>query len=152
MDTPVRAQLEADLERDGRVLLPQKSIILGVAKAAKAVDRVQVVFDTIVTPEHKEISFRGIAMMPDGSQGLVGEVDLQKDKSTLAGVGAALSTTSRAAISAADPTGFGAQLGANVADETLQNMDKDLNQAGRVDRIISVNAYTPIQIFVDETF
>ncbi len=58
----------------------------------------------------------------------------------------------RAAIGAADPTGFGARLGANLADESLRNVDGDFRSNQKVNRIVTVDEYTVIEVFVDETF
>lgn len=152
VESPVRAELRKSLEVNGRTLIPKGSIFLGTAGVVSSIDRVQIVFNRVMTPDRKEIRFKGRALMEDGSQGIVGEVDMRKDVSLAAGAGSAFASTARAATRSTGQLGFGAQFGANMADETLRSAQGDLSNAQRVDRIITVNEFTPIQVYVDETF
>jgi len=136
--TPVVAQTEYDITFLGKVMLPKNTKIIGSCSVDKSVDRINIVFDTIVFPDGEEISFRGLALATDGSGGVPGKVTKQKAK-----LPAKILLTAAA-------TGASAATNSDVPAEMIKGISDDAQQeiASKQDYSISVKKDTGIQIYV----
>lgn len=136
--TPVIAQTEYDITFLGKVMLPKNTKIIGTCNVEKSVDRVNIVFNTIVFPDGQEIGFTGIALHTDGSGGVPGKVTKQKAK-----------LPAKILLSAA-ATGAGVATGNSVAADMIKGISDEAQQevAEKQDYSISVKKDIGIQIYV----
>lgn len=74
LEVPVIAIIQQDFLKDGKVVIPKRSKLLGKSSILQTENRLNIHFYRLVTPDQKEIPFSGIALMPDGSAGLVGKL------------------------------------------------------------------------------
>jgi hypothetical protein len=72
LESPVIAVVDQDVTLDGSAVIPQGSRAIGSTGGAVR-DRVSVKFTSLVFPAGGEIEFSGLALMGDGSAGLVGK-------------------------------------------------------------------------------
>lgn len=72
-ESPVAAVVEAELRRDGRLLVPFGSRLLGKTVGA-ANNRVDVEFETLVYPDQKARKIKAVALELDGSRGIAGKL------------------------------------------------------------------------------
>ena len=136
--TPVVAQTEYDITFLGKVMIPRNTKIIGSCSVEKSVDRVNIVFDTIVFPDGEEINFRGLALDVDGSGGIPGKVTKQKAKLPAK----ILLTAAATGASAATNSDVPAEMIKGISDEAQQEI------ASKQDYSISVKKNTGIQVYV----
>ncbi len=72
-ESPVAAVVEAELRRDGRLLVPFGSRLLGKTIGA-ANNRVDVEFETLVYPDQSIRRIKAVALELDGSRGIAGKL------------------------------------------------------------------------------
>lgn len=73
LESPVVAVVDRNVELDDAVIIPQGSRVIGYTAGAVK-DRINVRFTSLLLPNHREIAISGLALMRDGSAGLVGRV------------------------------------------------------------------------------
>lgn len=154
LESPVVAVVERAVQLGNNVIIPEGSHVIGhTAGAVK--DRVNVRFTSVVLPNDSEMSISGLALMKDGSAGLVGKV---KGKSNAVLTGAARIGTG-AAVVATEFAGQGSlnqpfsqgdylrnQMAAEVASQGSQ-LSNRWQQPTSVP-IVAVGANQPITIFL----
>ena len=81
LQTPVIATVDDPVTspKDGTIILPRKTRLIGTADILKSDDRVNVRFSIAVLPNGREFELVGIALSPDGSAGIKGTVKEYKD-------------------------------------------------------------------------
>lgn len=72
-NSPVVAKIMQDHYHLGSLFIPKGSKLIGAATQDNNPKRVMVTFDTIVYPNKRQVSFRAMALNPDGSSGLTGQ-------------------------------------------------------------------------------
>jgi hypothetical protein len=73
LESPVIAVVDRNVQLGDSVLIPQGARIIGYTAGAVK-DRINVRFTSLVLPNNREIAISGLALMKDGSAGLVGHV------------------------------------------------------------------------------
>jgi hypothetical protein len=74
LESPVIAVVDRNVQLSDRVIIPQGSRVIGYTAGAVK-DRINVRFSSLVLPNsRREIAISGLALMRDGSAGLVGKV------------------------------------------------------------------------------
>jgi hypothetical protein len=73
LESPVIAVVDRSVELGDEVIIPQGSRIVGYTAGAIK-DRINVKFTSLLLPNQQEIAISGLALMKDGSAGLVGKV------------------------------------------------------------------------------
>ena len=149
LQTPVIAVLDesALCPRDGRVILPKKTRLLGTADILKSDDRVNIRFTIAVLPNGREFELNGIALSPDGSAGIKGTVKEYKDarfmssalSGAMGGMGQAIATTLPGQPLVAGAIGGALSQGAQEA-QTISNQ--------KVDVSISVPPFQKTHVFL----
>ena len=136
--SPVIAQTEFDITFLGKVVIPKNTKIIGNSNIEKTIDRVNVVFNTIVFPDGQEIKFTGLALHTDGSGGIPGKVKKQKTRLPAKILLSAAATGASVAAQNEVP----AQMIKGIAEDTQQEM------AGKQDYSISIKKDVAILIYV----
>ena len=103
LQTPIVAVVDepAVNPKNGLVIFPRKTRLLGTADILKSDDRVNIRFHVAVLPTGREFDISGIALSPDGSAGIRGTVKEYKDvrlmtsavSGALSGVGQVVTTS-----------------------------------------------------------
>lgn len=154
LESPVVAVVDRSVQLGNTIVIPEGAHLIGhTAGAAK--DRVNVRFTSVVLPDDREMPISGLALMKDGSAGLVGKV---KGKSNTVLAGAARIGTG-AAVVATEFAGQGSlnqpfsqgdylrnQMAAGVASQGTQ-LSNRWQQSMSVP-IIAVDANQSITIFL----
>src|SRR5207302_8314773 len=73
LESPVIAVVDRSVQLDNSVLIPQGTRVIGYTAGAVK-DRINVRFRSLILPSNREITISGLALMKDGSAGLVGKV------------------------------------------------------------------------------
>src|SRR5438309_778997 len=73
LESPVVALVDRDVEIGDVVIIPQGSRVIG-STAGAVKDRINVRFTSLLLPDRREITISALALMRDGSAGLVGKV------------------------------------------------------------------------------
>ncbi len=73
LESPVVAVVDRNVELNDSVLVPQGARVVGYTAGAVK-DRINVRFTSVLLPNNREITISGLALMKDGSAGLVGKV------------------------------------------------------------------------------
>src|SRR5207253_6802416 len=73
LESPVVAIVDRNVELNDSVLIPQGARVVGYTAGAIK-DRINVRFTSVLLPNNREIAISGLALMKDGSAGLVGKV------------------------------------------------------------------------------
>lgn len=136
--TPVAGELESGASFLGRMVLPEKTKLLGRALILKSHDRLNIEFDLAVMPDGREVPLSGIALSPDGSAGIKGKVEKHKD-SAVASAALKGAILGAAAMTSAAVNPMAAEAGQAVAEEATKTIDLSNQQ---VDVSISVPAFT----------
>jgi hypothetical protein len=156
LESPVVAIVDRDVELGDVVLIPQGSRVIG-STAGAVKDRINVRFTSLLLPDHREITISALALMRDGSAGLLGKVQGSAHP-MLAGAGrvatgAAVAATEFAGQDSASfngPFSQGAylrnELAGEVASEGTRASNR-LQQPGSVS-IVKVNTNQSIRIFL----
>lgn len=73
LESPVVAVVDRNVELNDSVLIPQGARVVGYTAGAVK-DRINVRFTSVLLPSNHEVAISGLALMKDGSAGLVGKV------------------------------------------------------------------------------
>lgn len=73
LESPVVAVVDRNVELKDSVVIPQGSRVIGYTAGAVK-DRVNIRFTSVLLPNNREMAISGLALMKDGSAGLVGKV------------------------------------------------------------------------------
>src|SRR6266496_4981444 len=73
LESPVVAVVDRNVELNDSVVIPQGARVIGYTAGAVK-DRINVRFTSVLLPSNREIAISGLALMKDGSAGLVGKV------------------------------------------------------------------------------
>ncbi len=73
LESPVIAVVDRSVQLGDGVVIPQGSRVIGYTAGAVK-DRINVRFTSLLLPNNREVSISGLALMKDGSAGLVGKV------------------------------------------------------------------------------
>ena len=136
IETPVIALVEYDITFNNKVVLPAGTKLIGITSIIKSIDRVNVVFNTIVFPDGSEIKFTGLGLHTDGSAGIPGKVKKQT-----------ASIPARVILEAAGA-------GATVLNPVVGAGVKELSSAAKEELeksqqySITVKKDTPIQVYI----
>lgn len=138
--TPVIAQVEYNITFLGKVMIPKNTKIIGTCNIEKSVDRVNVIFHTIVFPDGQEIKFAGLALHTDGSGGIPGKVKKRKGR-----------LPAKILLSAA-ATGASVASGSSVPAEMIKGIAEETQQeiAQKQYYSISIKKDTAILIYIME--
>lgn len=140
--SPVIAQTENDILFLGNVIIPKNTLIIGTANIEKTIDRVNVVFNTIVFPDGQEIKFTGLALHTDGSGGIPGKVGNKSKKGVLPAK--ILLSAAATGASVAAQNEVPAQMIKGIAEDTQQEMASKQNYS------ITIKKDVPILIYIVE--
>src|SRR5437016_3732522 len=72
-ESPVIAVVDRNVELNDSVVIPQGAQVIGYTSGAVK-DRINVRFTSVLLPNNREMAISGLALMKDGSAGLVGKV------------------------------------------------------------------------------
>lgn len=154
LESPVVAVVDRSVKFDDTLVIPEGAHVIGhTAGAAK--DRVNVRFTSVVLPNDQEMAISGLALMKDGSAGLVGKVK-GKGNPVLAGAarvgtGAAVVATEFAGQGSLNqPFSQGDYLRNQMAAEAASQGSQLSNrwQQPMSIPIVAVDANQPITIFL----
>jgi type IV secretory pathway VirB10-like protein len=73
LESPVIAIVDRNVQLGDAVVIPQGARVIGYTAGAVK-DRINVRFTSLVLPNNREVTISGLALMKDGSAGLVGKV------------------------------------------------------------------------------
>lgn len=152
VESPVTAILAKDFMFKDEVVIPKDSQFLGEAAVIKSVDRINVRFDLLILPDGTEIRVRAMALSEDGSAGIRGRVDKHTDRRILKAIGesilagASLFTGGRRT----DPFSLEDQMRMNLARNLTDEAARDLRST-KIEKSVTVDAYTPIQVILLES-
>jgi type IV secretory pathway VirB10-like protein len=73
LESPVIAVVDRNVELNDFVIIPQGARVIGYT-AGSVKDRINVRFTSVLLPNNRELAISGLALMRDGSAGLVGKV------------------------------------------------------------------------------
>jgi serine/threonine protein kinase len=154
MGSPVRAQLRKpfDLPSKGTIL-PRETVFIGEAVVLPTKDRVHIVFVKAILPDQTEIKLDGTALMEDGSSGLVGQVEWDKGRTPVVESGKnLLSLTSQAAVAGIEADSYSGKVGKTMLGGAVKNGSNVVKGDDRPLPIITIEPYTPMQIFLNKGF
>ncbi len=153
LNTPVVAIVDepAVCPKNGNVIFPKKTRLIGTADILKSDDRINVRFMVAVLPNGKEFEMGGIALAPDGSAGIKGIIKEYKDvrmmasavSGALSGVGTVMAATMGGQSIAAGAIGGALQQGSQQAQEITGT---------KVDVSISAAPFQKTLIFLSRRF
>jgi hypothetical protein len=154
LESPVIAVVDRSVQLDNSLVIPQGTRVIGYTAGAVK-DRINVRFTSLVLPSNREITISGLALMKDGSAGLVGKV--QGSGHPVLGTAARIGTG--AAVVATEFAGAGSlnqpfsqadylrnQIAYEIASEGSRYSNR-LQQPTSVP-IVSVNTNQSIRIFL----
>jgi type IV secretory pathway VirB10-like protein len=73
LESPVIAVVDRNVQLGNSVVIPQGARVIGYTAGAVK-DRINVRFTSLILPNNREVTISGLAMMKDGSAGLIGKV------------------------------------------------------------------------------
>jgi len=73
LESPVIAVVDRSVQLGNSVVIPQGARVIGYTAGAVK-DRINVRFTSVILPSNREVTISGLALMKDGSAGLVGRV------------------------------------------------------------------------------
>jgi hypothetical protein len=73
LESPVIAVVDRNVELNDSVVIPQGAQVIGYTSGAVK-DRINVRFTSVLFPNNREMAISGLALMKDGSAGLIGKV------------------------------------------------------------------------------
>jgi len=73
LESPVIAVVDRNVESNDSIVIPQGARVIGYTAGAVE-DRINVRFTSVLLPNNRELAISGLALMKDGSAGLVGKV------------------------------------------------------------------------------
>ena len=154
LESPVIAIVDRSVYLGNAVVIPQGARVIGYTAGA-AKDRINVRFTSLVLPNNHEVTISGLALMKDGSAGLVGKVQGSGHPvlatATRIGTGAAVVATEFAGAGSLNQPFSQAdylrnQMAYEVASEGNRYSNR-LQQPTNVP-IVTVNTNQPIRIFL----
>ncbi len=151
VEAPVTARVSKDIEKDGRVVIPKDSELLGEAGILKSLNRINVNFHLLIFPDGREMRIRAMALSEDGSSGIKGRVSKHRDVKVLK----ALGETALAGMSLfaggvrSEPYALEDQMRMNLAQNLTSEARQDLRSV-KVDTSITADSFTPIQVILLE--
>ncbi len=148
---PVLALVAKDFAWQGRTVIPKDSRFFGEAGVLKSIDRINVTFDLLIFPDGREIRVRAMALSEDGSSGVKGKIEKHGDVKVLKAIGETLLAGSSLFVGGGrrNPYSLEDQLRMNLAQNLTDQAGQDLRSI-RVDKSVTVEAYTPIQVILLE--
>ncbi len=148
---PVLAIVPKDFKWDGKTIIPKGSKFLGEANVLKSVDRINVNFDLLILPDGSELRVRAMALAEDGASGVRGKVDKHGDTKVLKAIGETLLGGASLVVGGtrSDPCSLNDQLRTNLAQHLTNQAAQDLRDV-RVDKSVTVEASTPVQVMILE--
>jgi hypothetical protein len=154
LESPVIAVVDRSIQLGNSVVIPQGARVIGYTAGAVK-DRINVRFTSLIVPNNREITISGLALMKDGSAGLVGKV--RGSGHPVLGTAARIGTG--AAVVATEFAGAGSlnqpfsqadyhrnQVAYEIASEGSRYSNR-LQQPTSVP-IVTVNTNEPIRIFL----
>ena len=156
LESPVVAVVDRPIQLGNTMVIPQGSRVIGQTAGAVK-DRVNVRFTSVVLPDDREMPFSGLALMKDGSAGLVGKVKGKRNPvlagAARIGTGAAVVATEFAGQGSLDQPFSQSdylrnQMASEVASQGSQLSNRWQQPFGVP--IVAVNANQPITIFLLE--
>jgi type IV secretory pathway VirB10-like protein len=154
LESPVIAVVDRSVQLDDSVLIPQGTRVIGYTAGAVK-DRINVRFTSLILPSNREITISGLALMKDGSAGLVGKI--QGSGHPVLGTAARIGTG--AAVVATEFAGAGSlnqpfsqadylrnQMAYEIASEGSRYSNR-LQQRTSIP-IVTVNTNQPVRIFL----
>jgi hypothetical protein len=156
LESPVVAVVDRPIQLGNTTVIPQGARVIGQTAGAVK-DRVNVRFTSVVLPDDSEMAISGLALMKDGSAGLVGKVKGKRNPvlagAARIGTGAAVVATEFAGQGSLDqPFSQGDYLRNQMASEVASQGSQLSNrwQQPFGVPIVAVEANQPITIFLLE--
>lgn len=148
---PVQAILAKDFIYKDEVVIPKDARFLGEADVVKSLDRINVRFDLLILPDGREVRVRALALSEDGAAGIQGKVDRHTDKKVLKAVGESVLSVGSLFLGgrSRDPYSLEDQLRLNVSQSLHDEARRNLRET-RVEKSITVESYTPVQVILLE--
>ena len=148
---PVQAILAKDFIYKDEVVIPKDARFLGEADVVKSLDRINVRFDLLILPDGREVRVRALALSEDGAAGIPGKVDRHTDKKVLKAVGESVLSVGSLFLGgrSRDPYSLEDQLRLNVSQSLHDEARRNLRET-RVEKSITVESYTPVQVILLE--
>lgn len=154
LESPVIAVVDRNVQLGDAIVIPQGARVIGYTAGAVK-DRINVRFTSLILPNNGEVAISGLALMKDGSAGLVGKVRGSGHPvlatATRIGTGAAAVATEFAGQGSLNQPFSQAdylrnQIGYEIASEGSRYSNR-LQQPTSVP-IVTVNTSQPIRIFL----
>ncbi|HWY70303.1 MAG TPA: TrbI/VirB10 family protein [Terriglobales bacterium] len=154
LESPVIAVVDRTVQLGNSVVIPQGARVIGYTAGAVK-DRINVRFTSLILPSNREVTISGLALMKDGSAGLVGRVQGSGhpilSTATRIGTGAAVVATEFAGAGSLNQPFSQAdylrnQMGYEIASEGNRYSNR-LQQPTNVP-IVNVNTNQSIRIFL----
>ncbi len=148
---PVTVVVSKNVEKDGKVLIPEKSQFLGEAGVLKSLNRINVNFHLLILPDGKQVRVHAMALSEDGSSGIKGRVSKHRDMRVLKAIG----ETALAGVSLfaggvrSEPYALEDQMRMNLAQNLTGEARQDLRSV-KVETSITVDSFTPVQVILLE--
>lgn len=154
LESPVIAVVDRNVQLNNAVVIPQGARVIGYTAGAVK-DRINVRFTSLILPSNREVTISGLALMKDGSAGLVGKVQgsghAVLSTATRIGTGAAVVATEFAgAGSLNQPFSQSDYLRNQMAYEIASEGSRYSNRLQQPTNapIVNVNTNQPIRIFL----
>lgn len=146
MNIPVTATTYMDLNINGKVIIPEKSKLIGKAYQDRNSQRIGIYFNYVVLPNTKEYSIKALALGEDNIVGLAGDMDHKVPEKSVDMV--ASSILSAASTSARiSGSSFGSTFANDLAGQTADSFDDGLeNQANQYQTSIRVPISTKFKV------
>jgi len=133
------------------VVIPKDSVFLGEAAVVKSVDRINVRFDLLIFPDGHEVRVKALALAEDSAAGIPGDVDKHTDRKVLKAIGETLlagaSLFAGGRSTSTDPFSLQDQMRLNLTQNLTNQAAQDLRST-KIEKSITVEAYTPIQVIL----
>lgn len=144
--SPVIAITDENFSKIGKMFIPKGTQFIGEAGIVQSRDRVNIRFSTMVFPDGREMKIRAMALGLDGSGGIKGKVDKQMDKSILKAAGETVLAGAALALGTRnEPLSLTDELRLNASRNLTDDAQNALSEV-KVEKSITVDAYTPLQI------
>lgn len=149
--SPVIAIADENFSKIGKMFIPKGTQFIGEAGIVQSRDRVNIRFSTMVFPDGREMKIRAMALGLDGSGGIKGKVDKQMDKSILKAAGEiGLAGAALVLGTRNEPLSLQDELRLNASRNLTDDAQNALSEV-KVEKSITVDAYTPLQILFLES-
>lgn len=151
VEAPVTAVLAKDFKVRDRVVIPKGAQFLGEVAVLKSANRINIRFDLLIFPDGRELRVRALALAEDGSAGIRGKVDKHTDRKVLKAVGETLLAGTSLFAGGVQSEAFSLedQMRLNLAQNLTNEAARDLRST-RIEKSVTVEAYTPVQVILLE--